>query len=94
MVSVSKLNGMKVISADSFAVGEIAGVEVDTASWQVTHLHVALTNDVTRKLGFNKPFLGQVTICLPTTIFKSIGDVITLDRQLEEIKSLPECKHI
>ena len=91
MVKFSKLNGMKVITSDSFTVGEIDGGEVVTESWQITHLHVALTNDITNKLGFKKPFLGNVTICIPTRIVKAIGDVVTLDQSLNQIKELKEC---
>jgi len=57
MVKVNKLNGIQVISSDSFTIGEISGTEVDTTSWQITHLHVALTSDITKEFGFKKPFL-------------------------------------
>ena len=94
MVTVRKLQGVDVITADSINIGDFAGAEVDTTSWGVTHLHVALRKEVTEKLGFKKPFLGNVVICIPTNLVKSIGDVILLDRQLEQIKELKECKFV
>ena len=93
MVKVSKLNGIKVITTDAYTIGEVDGTEVDTGLWRITHLHVVLTNDTTKKLGYRKPFLGHLTICLPVNIVKSTGDVITLNKQLEQLKVLPECKH-
>jgi len=93
MVKASKLNGMKVITTDAFTIGEVNGTEVDTEVWQITHLHVALTNETTKELGFQKPLLGHLSICLPVHIVKSTGDVITLNKQLEQLKVLPECKH-
>jgi len=93
MVKVSKLNGMNVITTDAYTIGEVDGAEVDTGLWQITHLHVALTTDVTKELGYQKPFLGHLTICLPVNIVASVGDVITLTKQLEQLKVLPECRH-
>lgn len=93
MVKVSKLNGMKVITTDAYAIGEVDGAEVDTGLWRITHLHITLTNDVTKELGYRKPFLGHLTICLPVNIVKSISEVITLNKQLEQLKVLPACRH-
>ncbi len=71
MVKVSKLNGKKVITEDAFTLGEIAGAEVDTSDWQITHLHISLTDEATKELGFKKPFLGHLTVCLPVTLVKA-----------------------
>ena len=92
MIKVSKLNGMKVITANAYVLGEVDGAEVDTEKWKVTHLDVNLTNEATKELGFKKPFLGSVKICLPVAIIKEFGDVITLKNSLQELKNLKECK--
>ena len=92
MISVSKLNGRKVITANAYTLGEIDGAKVDTDKWQVTHLDVSLTEEATRELGFKKPFLGSLKICLPVTLIQAFGDVITLNKPLEELKNLEECK--
>lgn len=93
MIKVNKLNGMKVITTDALTIGEVNGAEVDTESWQITHLHVALTNETTKELGFKKPLLGHLAVCMPIRVVKSTGDVITLNKRLEQLKALPECKH-
>ena len=93
MVKVSKLNGMKIITTDDYTVGKVDEAEIDTGLWHITHLHVALTNDTTKELGYRKPILGHLTICLPVNIIKSTGEVITLNKQLEQLKVLPECRH-
>ena len=89
---VSKLNGMNVITANAYVLGEVEGAEVDTDKWKVTHLDVSLTNEATKELGFKKPFLGSMKICLPVTIIKEFGNVITLKKSLQELKNLDECK--
>ena len=90
-MKVSKLNGMKVITSDAFTLGEVDGAHADTETWQITHLDVALTKETTRELGFQKPILGSVTVCLPVTAVKNVGDVVTLNKSLLEFKSLKEC---
>jgi len=91
-MKVSKLNGTKVITANAYVLGEVDGAHVDTDKWKVTHLDVNLTNEATKELGFKKPFLGSLRVCLPVTIVKEFGDVITLENSLQELKSLKECK--
>jgi len=91
-MKVSKLNGMKVITANAYVLGEVDGAEVEPDKWKVTHLDVNLTNEATKELGFKKPFLGSVKICLPVAIIKEFGDVITLKNSLQELKNLKECK--
>lgn len=92
MVSVSKLMGKKVIAANAYTLGEVHGAEVDTDKWQVTHLHVSLTDEATRELGFRKPFLGSVVVCLPVTLIQAVGDVITLNKSIQELRSFVEPK--
>ena len=92
MITVSKLNGRKVITANAYTLGEIDGATVDTDKWQITHLDVSLTEEATRELGFKKPRWGSLKICLPVTLIQAFGDVITLNKPLEEQKNLEECK--
>jgi sporulation protein YlmC with PRC-barrel domain len=91
-MKVSKLNGMTVITANAYILGEVDGAEVDTDIWMVTHLEVSLTTEAIKELGFKKPFLGSMKICLPVNVIKEFGDVITLKNSLQELKNLKECK--
>jgi len=91
-MKVSKLNGMKVITANAYTLGEVEGAHVDTDKWKLTHLDVELTKEATKELGFKKPLLGSLTVCLPVTLVKGFGDVITLKKSLQEMKNLEECK--
>ena len=87
-----RINGTTVITANAYVLGEVDGVEVDTDKWKVTHIDVNLTKEATEELGFKKPFLGSIKVCLPVTIIKEFGDVITLKNSLQELKNLKECK--
>jgi len=91
-MKVYRMYGTKVITANAYVLGEVDGAEVDTNNWKITHLDVSLTKEATEELGFKKPFLGSLKVCLPVTIIKEFGDVITLKNSLQELKNLKECK--
>jgi len=92
MVNVSTLNGKKVITTDAFTVGEVSGAEMDPDRWKITNIVVSLTKEATNELGFKKPFMGHIAICVPVDLIKGFGDVVTLKTTREELKSVPECK--
>ena len=92
MVSVSKLMGKKVIAVNAYTLGEVHGAEVDTAKWQITHMIVSLTDEAIRELGFKKPILDHVVACLPINLIQAIGDVITLNKSLPELRPFVEPK--
>jgi len=91
MTEISKLKGKTVITKDAFNVGEITEADMDD-DWKITHLQVKLTKEATKELGLKKPYLGHVTVCLPVRYVRSIGDVINLSRNRDELKEIPECK--
>lgn len=92
MVTFSKLVGKKVIGANAYTIGEVTGADVDTEKWQIVNLHVSLTDEATLELGFRKPFLGSVIVCLPVNIIQATGDVISLNKSIAELKNLVEPK--
>jgi sporulation protein YlmC with PRC-barrel domain len=91
-LKVSKMDGMKVITADAYILGEVEGAHANTDTWKITNLDVGLTKDATKELGFKKPILGTLSVCLPVSAVKSFGDVITLHQSLIEFRKLKECK--
>ncbi len=83
---------MNVITADAYTLGETAGAHADIKTWTITHVDVDLTKEAAEELGFKKPLLGALTVCLPVNAVKNVGDVITLNKSLAELKNLKECK--
>jgi sporulation protein YlmC with PRC-barrel domain len=84
--------GKKVVGANAYMLGEVNGAEVDTEKWQVTHLHVSLTNEATRELGFKKPIMGSITVYVPVSLVQAVGDIITLSKGVKELKDVIEPK--
>jgi sporulation protein YlmC with PRC-barrel domain len=91
-LKVGNMNGMKVITADAFTLGEVDGAHADTATWQITRLDVELTKEATKELNFKKPMFGAVKVSLPITAVMEVGDVITLNKSILEFKDLEEVK--
>jgi len=92
LVVFSKLVGKRVIGANAYILGEVTGADVDAEKWQITHLHVSLAEEATRELGFKKPFLGSVVVCLPVNLIQATGDVISLNKSINELRNLVEPK--
>jgi sporulation protein YlmC with PRC-barrel domain len=92
LISVEELNGRNVITSDACTLGDIAGAQVNTATWQITDLTVSLTEESAQELGMKKPRFGSVKVCLPITLIQAVGDVITLNKPLQELKTLEECE--
>lgn len=89
LVSVDALVGKNVIGTMGYDLGEVKGVEVNTSTWNVTHLQVKLTSKAADELGFKKRF-GSSTVCMPVTLVNAVGDVITVNKSLNELSQNPE----
>jgi len=91
-VKVANLNGMKVITSGAQLLGEVDGTEIDVVDWKVTHLLISLTKPIIEKFSFKKPFLGSVTVGLPVDAVKAVGDVVSLNKSIEDLKYMSEFK--
>ncbi len=89
LVSIDKLSGKNVIGAGGYNLGEVKGAEVNTSTWQVTHLQVKLSNQASEELGFKKRFRSS-TVCMPVSLVSAVGDVITIGKALSELSKNPE----
>jgi sporulation protein YlmC with PRC-barrel domain len=91
-LKAGNLNGKQVITSEAQVLGEIEGVEVDISTWTVTHLHVSLLKNNVKKFNYKKPLFGSVSVCLPVSAIKAVGDVISLNESIDDLKYLPEFK--
>jgi sporulation protein YlmC with PRC-barrel domain len=83
---MDKLVGMKVITAKAYILGEVRGVEADVDNWRITHLQVKLIDKAAADLGFKKRFRSSM-VCMPVTLIKAVGHVVTIDKSLEELSN-------
>ena len=92
MVEISRLFWKKAYTSDGILLGEVESAELDMKTWQITNFYVGLTDDATRMLGFKRPFLGKVVVCLPVSTIKSIQDTAILNQTMKELRDLKVCK--
>ncbi len=92
MVEITRLFWKRAFTADNFYLGEVESAELDTNTWQVTSFYVGLSDEATNALGFRRPYLGKVVICLPSSTVKSVKDTAVLNKRLDELRNLKECK--
>jgi len=94
LVSIDELVGKKVITARAYILGDVQGAEVDVDNWRITHLQVKLSDKASTDLGFKKRFRSS-TVCMPVTLIKAVGEVVTIDKSLEELsrtRDIVECR--
>ena len=89
MVNFNEISGKYVICAGGFDLGEINGIEIDTNTWQATHLHVKLSKAASEDLGFRKRFRTS-TVCFPVSLVSKVGDNVLLNKSLDELVRHPE----
>jgi sporulation protein YlmC with PRC-barrel domain len=92
MVEINRLFWKKAFTSDAVLLGEVESAELDMNTWQITSFYVGLTDEATKALGFKRPYLGKVVVCLPVSAIKSIKDTAILNQTMNELRSLKECK--
>jgi sporulation protein YlmC with PRC-barrel domain len=92
MVEISRLFWKKAYTSDGFFLGEVESAELDMNTWQIKNFYIGLTDEATKMLGFKRPILGKVVVCLPVSTIKSYQDTAILNQTKEELHNLKECK--
>jgi sporulation protein YlmC with PRC-barrel domain len=92
MVEITKLFWKPAVTSDGFMLGEVHSAELDLSNWQIINLFVALSEEASKKIGFKHPYLGKVIVCLPVSYVESISDKAVLNKTIEELRTLRQCK--
>ena len=92
MVEITKLFWKPAVTSDGFMLGEVHSAELDLSNWQIINLFVALSEEASKKMGFKHPYLGKVIVCLPVSNVESISDKAVLNKTIEELRTLRQCK--
>jgi|GEM_PF-922761 Uncharacterized conserved protein len=93
MLTVEELLGKTVIGAAGNYIGEVSNLNIDSRTWQVTHLHVKLSDKAAREFGVKKA-LKASNIRLPVNFVRDVDIIIRLNQSLIDIKnclSQPDC---
>ena len=92
MVEITRLFWKRAFTSDNLLLGEVESAELDMNTWQITSFYVGLTDEATKMLGFKRPYLGKVVVCLPVSAVKTIKDTAILNQTIKELRDLKVCK--
>lgn len=92
MMSIGELSWKKVVTSDGMQIGQLQGGEIRQQDWRITHIHIGLDDDTTKKFGLSKPFMGRIVICLPVGYIQSVSEVVVLNKSLDQLKASKECQ--
>jgi sporulation protein YlmC with PRC-barrel domain len=83
------LNSKNVISKEGRHLGSVSAIEIDTSTWKVIHLVIALSDKMLQPFGLTlklAPGLKHMEVLLPVDTVETIGDVIVLNKTVEGLK--------
>lgn len=86
-VDANNLTGRKVYDRAGRALGDVAGLEIDSMDWRVTGVRVEVDREAADDLGVDKPMMGRASVILSQERVAAIGDVVTLRDSIEELRS-------
>ena len=87
-LSDDNLRGRTVIAADGQAIGDIAGIFLDSDLWRVESLQVKLRNNVADQLGATRGMFHAGTLEIPIRMVQSVGDAIVLSVAAHELRQV------
>ena len=76
------------IGADGQAIGEIEGIEIDTATWTVDALKVKLRRGVGDQVGAKHGLFRTAVIEIPSRAVQSVGDTVVLSMSVAGLREL------
>jgi sporulation protein YlmC with PRC-barrel domain len=80
------LRGRTVIATDGQAIGEVAGLSIDTTAWSILALHIKLSKSAAEQIGAAKSLLHAATLDLPVRLVQSVGDAVVLSVPTHELR--------
>jgi sporulation protein YlmC with PRC-barrel domain len=86
---IEEILGLKVVTSSAHIIGEVKGVRIDPATWEIRYLNVKLTGEAAESLGLKNRFSSS-KICLPVSMVQAVAHVITISLTMEELESSKE----
>jgi sporulation protein YlmC with PRC-barrel domain len=90
-VTTHRVEGKKVINQSGRTFGVVEGLDVDVDDWKVTGLEVALNSEAASELGYKPQVTSKVIVVVPGMAVGAIENFVTLDKSVQDLKSLVEC---
>lgn len=85
-LSDENLRRLSVIASDGIAIGELAGMFIDSSTWNVESLQVKLRKDIADRLGAERSIFHPGALEIPTHMIQSVGDAVILSVEIDELR--------
>jgi sporulation protein YlmC with PRC-barrel domain len=86
-MKIDEILGKTVIGAAGNYIGEVSNIEIESKTWQISHLHIKLSDKAAKEFGLKKT-LKSANVRIPTGVVKEIGVIITLNQSLTDLKKI------
>jgi len=80
-----EITGKRVILEDASDIGLVTDIFVDTLDWRITRLDVKVEKRYSDRLGLEKGLLKKATCPVKIHFLKSVGDVVHLKGDLDDL---------
>jgi sporulation protein YlmC with PRC-barrel domain len=87
-LSDEDLRGRTVIAADGLAIGEIALLFFDAATWRVESVQITLRKDIADRLGADRSMFHAGALEVPVGMVQSVGDAIVLSVAVDDLRQV------
>ena len=87
-ISDVDVRGKTVIGADGQAVGQIVSISLDSETWNVEALQVALRRQTAERLGAARSIFQRGAIEIPVRFIQSVGDAVVLSVPVDGLRQL------
>jgi sporulation protein YlmC with PRC-barrel domain len=80
------LMGRTVISSDGIVIGTLTGLLVETTTWQVMALQIALRKEIGKRIGIKHSMFHASTVEIAVAQVQSVGDAIVLSVERDALR--------
>ncbi len=94
LTKLKNLVGKKIVGVNGESIGEVKDVEFDTATWRISAMELKLDEKAAMALGLKSSGrsmaglsrnTGTDTAYLPVELISAMGDIITVNKTLNEM---------
>jgi sporulation protein YlmC with PRC-barrel domain len=87
-ISEDDLRGKTVIAADGQAIGQIISLALESETWSVEAVQVALRRPTAERLGAPRSIFQRGAIEIPVRLVQSVGDAVVLSVPVDGLRQL------
>ena len=80
------IKGLTIVGAGGNVIGEVATLNIDSASWRVVSVQAKLHKDVAERLGAERSLFRAGFIDIPVGLIQAVGDAVVLEVPIDGLQ--------